>query len=68
MRERVINIQFVMLLIMSGSFALFTGCENSLLDSDVQAGIVIKPPVFFRTNRLQVDQKSVREPHKITRS
>ncbi|MBL7023916.1 MAG: von Willebrand factor type A domain-containing protein [Candidatus Marinimicrobia bacterium] len=35
MQGRVIRIQFSMLLIVWGVFMLFTGCENSLLDSTV---------------------------------
>ncbi|NQV42910.1 MAG: von Willebrand factor type A domain-containing protein [Candidatus Marinimicrobia bacterium] len=35
MQERVVRVQFSMLLIVWGAFMLLSGCENSLLDSDV---------------------------------
>ncbi len=33
MRERVVSVQFCMLLMMWGTFVLFTGCENPISDS-----------------------------------
>ena len=35
MQERIIRVQFSLLLIVWGVFILFTGCENGLLDSNV---------------------------------